>query len=93
MAASVTPSGSGWVERFDRCVDEASSVRFATDDAYRGDEVLFRYCSELAMGLALLRARYLDAEVRQLTVWDEGRPTAQRARRSMSPRGGTAVAR
>ena len=73
VAASVTPSGSGWVERFDRCLDEASSVRFATDDAYRGDEVLFRYCSELAMGLALLRARYLDAEVRQLTVWDEGR--------------------
>ena len=35
-----------------------------------GDEVLFRYCSELAMGLALLRARYLDADVRQLTVWD-----------------------
>jgi Adenylate and Guanylate cyclase catalytic domain len=72
VAASVAPSGSGWIERFDRCVDEASSIRFATDDAYRGDEVLFRYGSELAMGLALLRARHLDADVRQLTVWDEG---------------------
>jgi class 3 adenylate cyclase len=51
---------------------KAASVRFATDDAFRGDEVLFRYCSELAMGLALLRASYLDAEVRQLTVWDRG---------------------
>jgi class 3 adenylate cyclase len=48
----------------------ASSIRFATDDAYLGDDVLFRYAAELAMGLALLRGRYLDAEVRQLTVWD-----------------------
>lgn len=72
VAASVAPSGPGWVERFDRCMDRAASVQFATDDAYREDEVLFRYCSELAMGLALLRARYLDAQVRQLAVWDRG---------------------
>jgi tetratricopeptide repeat protein/adenylate/guanylate cyclase family protein len=72
VQASVASAGPGWVERFDRCLDGAASVRFATDDAYRGDEVLFRYCSELAMGLALLRARYLDAKVRQLAVWDRG---------------------
>jgi hypothetical protein len=70
IGASVVPSGAGWVERFDRCMAKAASVRFATDDAFRGDEVLFRYCSELAMGLALLRASYLDAQVCQLTVWD-----------------------
>jgi Adenylate and Guanylate cyclase catalytic domain len=70
IEASVAPSGPGWVERFDRCMAKAASVRFATDGAFRGDEVLFRYCSELAMGLALLRAGYLDAEVCQLAVWD-----------------------
>ena len=69
---SVAPAGTDWVERFDRCLGGAASVRFATDDAYRGDEVLFRYGSELAMGLALLRASYLDADVHQLTVWDRG---------------------
>ena len=37
------------------------------------DDALFRYAGELAMGLALLRARYLDADVRQLAVWD-GKP-------------------
>ncbi len=67
---SVAPTGEGWVRRFDRCLAAATSVRYATDDAYLGDDVLFRYASELAMGLALLRARYLDAEVRQLAVWD-----------------------
>lgn len=72
IEASVAPSGPGWVERFDRCLARAASVRFASDGGYRDHEVLFRYCSELAMGLALLRARWLDAEAWQLTVWDRG---------------------
>ena len=72
---SVASCGPGWVERFDRCLAKATEVRYATADAYLGDDVLFRYGSEFAMGLALLRARYLDAEVRQLAVWD-GRPAA-----------------
>jgi class 3 adenylate cyclase len=67
---SVASSGRGWVERFDRCLAAATTVRFATEDAFLGDAILFRYCAELAMGLALLRARYLDAEVRQLAIWD-----------------------
>jgi class 3 adenylate cyclase len=71
--SSVLPAGEDWVDRFEKCEAAAASVRYATDDAYLGDDVLFRYASELAMGLALLRARYLDAEVRQLAVWD-GRP-------------------
>ncbi len=70
---SVTSCGPTWAERFMRCRDAATEVRYATDDAFLGDDILFRYGGELAMGLALLRARYLDAEVRQLAVWD-GRP-------------------
>ncbi|MDQ6810473.1 MAG: hypothetical protein M3Z95_01060, partial [Actinomycetota bacterium] len=71
---SVTPSGVPWIERFHRCLSAAVDVRYATDDAFLGDDVLFRYGGELAMGLALLRARYLDAEARQLAVWDGGPP-------------------
>ena len=70
VRCSVEPSGLEWVERFHRCIAAAREVRFATDDAYLGDDVLFRYGSELAMGLALLRARYLDAEAVQLALWD-----------------------
>ena len=72
---SVASSGPGWNARFDRCLSAATSVQFATNDAFLGDDVLFRYGTELAMGLALLRARYLDAEFRQLAVWD-GEPAA-----------------
>jgi class 3 adenylate cyclase len=67
---SVAPAGPAWVRRFERCLQRATTVRYATDDAFLGDDVLFRYGSELAMGLALLRARYLDADARQLAVWD-----------------------
>ena len=72
VALSVAPSGADWVERFNRCAAAATTMRYTTDDAFLGDDVLFRYGTELAMGLALLRARYLDAEVRQLAVWDGG---------------------
>jgi hypothetical protein len=69
---SVASSGARWVERFERCLAAATSVGYATDDAFLGDDVLYGYASELSMGLALLRARFLDAEVRQLAVWDGG---------------------
>ena len=72
VQSSVADGGPGWVERFQRCMDAATSISFATDDAYLGDDVLYRYGTELAMGLALLRARFLDAPVRQIAIWDGG---------------------
>jgi class 3 adenylate cyclase len=42
----------------------------ATDDRYLGHDWLFAYGSLVAMGLAVLRARFLDGEVRQFAVWD-----------------------
>lgn len=72
IRSSVAPSGQEWIERFHRCLAQAASVRYATDDAFLGDDVLYRYGTELAMGLALLRSRYLDVEARQLAVWDGG---------------------
>jgi tetratricopeptide repeat protein/adenylate/guanylate cyclase family protein len=72
---SVAPAGGEWVERFHRCVDRAAALDYATEDAHLGDDVLFGYASELAMGLAILRARHLEGPVAQLAVWD-GRPAA-----------------
>ena len=64
--------GPGLGGRFHQVPHAATTVQYATDDAERSDDVLFRHGSELAMGLALLRARFLDAEARQLAVWDRG---------------------
>jgi class 3 adenylate cyclase len=70
IRTSVADAGDRWVARFQRCLKAATSVTFATDDEYLGDDALYAYNSQLAMGLALLRARYLDAEVHQFAVWD-----------------------
>jgi class 3 adenylate cyclase len=67
---SVRPAGESWVGRFEACLKSAKTVRFATEDAYLGDDQLFTYCSSLAMGLASLCARHLHAPLMQLAVWD-----------------------
>ncbi len=72
---SVRPAGGDWVDRFRACLERATSVRYATEDRYLGDDQLFGYCSQLAMGLALLHARHLSAAAEQIVVWD-GKPPA-----------------
>lgn len=67
---SVAPSGESWVARFDTCLAAASSVHFATEDSYLHHEALFQYCSQLAMGLAVLAARHMQSPVMQCVVWD-----------------------
>ncbi|HEY7948545.1 MAG TPA: tetratricopeptide repeat-containing protein, partial [Acidimicrobiales bacterium] len=70
VETSVAPAGGIWVTRFERCLEAAETVNYATEDAYLDDDVLYGYCAELAMGLALVRARHLDSDVHQLALWD-----------------------
>jgi class 3 adenylate cyclase/tetratricopeptide (TPR) repeat protein len=70
---SVAPAGAQWPARFDDCLKRARSLTFATTDQYLRDESLFAYASRMAMGLARLRARFLDTTPRQLVVWDGAR--------------------
>jgi class 3 adenylate cyclase/tetratricopeptide (TPR) repeat protein len=67
---SVAPAGGRWLARFDACLKQAKSLTFATTDQYLGDESLFGYASRTAMGMARLRARFLDTTPRQIVVWD-----------------------
>jgi len=69
-ATSVAPAGGDWLLRFERCLQQAHSITFATDDRHLGHDWIFSYGSFVAMGLAILRARFLDASVRQVAVWD-----------------------
>lgn len=70
IRVSVAPGGPGWVERFDACLQRARTITYATDDSYLGHDWIFSYGSFVAMGLAVLRARFLDGSVRQVAVWD-----------------------
>lgn len=78
VEVSVLPAGAEWVERFETCLAAAQqhgTVRYATEDRYLGDDALFGYCSQLAMGLAILRSRHLSTEAEQIAVWDGEPPT------------------
>ena len=79
VEVSVAPFGQGWVERFERCMARAASIRYASQDPYLGDEQVFAYASQFAMGCAVLRAQTLATEAVQLAVWD-GRPAPGPAR-------------
>ena len=70
VSVSVAPFGEAWVNRFERCLAQAASVRFASVDPYLGDEQVFAYSSQFAMGCAVLRAQTLSTEAVQLAIWD-----------------------
>jgi class 3 adenylate cyclase len=68
----VRSGGPIWVRRWKKCISCAKSVTFATTDAYQGDDGLFTYACRLAMGLAILRARHLDAKLSHLKLQIKG---------------------
>jgi len=67
---SVKPAGSEWVKRFESCINQASTVTYATDDRYLGDNALFHYATRLAMGLAIQKAQHVSGHIEQISVWD-----------------------
>lgn len=82
IKTSVNPAGQNWVERFHECLTwckqgaekGTSSVTYATDGAFLGDESLFLYGAQYAMGHAVLRAKNLDTRQKMIAVYD-GAPT------------------
>ena len=73
---SVRHGGTRWLHRFDRCLEQAASISHSSEDDYVDDVALFDYAARIAMGRALIRARFLAAEVEQVAVWDALPPTA-----------------
>ncbi|MDX1469671.1 MAG: BTAD domain-containing putative transcriptional regulator, partial [Acidimicrobiia bacterium] len=69
VRTSVAPAGHGWVDRFERCLGEAI-VRVATPGEYLNDPILFDFCSRIAMGRALMKAKDVESEAIQVAVWD-----------------------
>jgi DNA-binding SARP family transcriptional activator len=70
VRTSVAPAGPGWTERFERCLGEAERVTTAISGEYLDDPTLFDFCSQIAMGDAVIRARLLETDVHQVAVWD-----------------------
>ncbi len=78
LDVSVAPFGLDWVQRFERCLKEASRVAVATRGGYQDDPVLFDLCARIAMGDAVALAAFLETEAHQIAIWD-GQASAERA--------------
>ncbi|MEE8320255.1 MAG: TRAFs-binding domain-containing protein, partial [Gammaproteobacteria bacterium] len=68
MKTSVAFAGDHWVQRFNHALQQVTSIQYATEEGYLGDDVLFEYCNDLIQGMALLRARQLETEPVLLAV-------------------------
>ncbi len=65
---AVRPAGEQWVDRFHACIRQANTVSFATESDFLEDESLFGYCSDVAMGMTIMRANSLGVSPMQLAV-------------------------
>jgi adenylate cyclase len=70
LALSVRPGGPGWEPRYQRCLAGAATTHRASAMRYVGDDTQIAFGSEVAMGLARLRAAQLGGEAVQIAVWD-----------------------
>jgi class 3 adenylate cyclase/tetratricopeptide (TPR) repeat protein len=67
---SVEFAGASWVPRFERALERAARVTYATEEPYLGDDVLFEHASNLIQGMAMLRAAELGTRAVMLAVAD-----------------------
>jgi len=70
IETSVTAAGEGWAQRFQSCLAAAASVTIVTGGRQGDDAAAYAYCSSIAMGGALVRARFMASRAEQLAVWD-----------------------
>jgi class 3 adenylate cyclase len=70
LALSVRPGGDGWEARYRLCLAAAASTHRASAMRYVGDDTQIAFGSEVAMGLARLRAVQLGGEAVQVAIWD-----------------------
>ncbi len=72
---SVAFAGDEWKERLHDALARASSVLFATDGKYSGDDLLFDYANKIIMGKTILRSELLETEPVLIAVWDGKKKT------------------
>ena len=69
IQSSVRREGTDWEARFEKVLDQATSVHYVTSEGYYGDDSLF-ICNDVMLGFAAMRARGLDEEPNLLLFWD-----------------------
>ncbi|MGE4063117.1 MAG: tetratricopeptide repeat-containing protein [Rhodospirillaceae bacterium] len=78
IARSVAPFGETWIARYHACRARAATFRLASHEPNLGDDGIFAYGADYAMGLAIRHAEMSASRAMMVAVWDgvEGSGTA-----------------
>src|SRR2546423_1715877 len=68
---SVAFAGANWMRRFEKVVEEATTVTTASSEKIEEGSMSFEYANLLLYGLADIRARQLETDLIPLAVWDQ----------------------
>jgi class 3 adenylate cyclase len=67
---SVLTGGQVWERRFDRALEEATSVTYLSQQGAPSGNLGYVYCNNCMNGMALFRSDKLGSNVRPMAVWD-----------------------
>jgi hypothetical protein len=73
IETSVRRAGGNWVARFERVLDQATSIHYVTKDGYNGEDTLYSFCNDVLLGFAAMRGRGMDEDPK-LLVFCDGQP-------------------
>ena len=69
-AQSVIPYGAHWSRRFERCIEQAASLRWVSTVSGSYEPLAAHLAADVAMGASVMHARRLETEAVQLLVID-----------------------
>jgi len=67
---SVLAGGQEWEQRFDRALEDATSVTYLSQQGAPSGSLGYVYCNDCMNGMALFRSEKLGSDVRPMAVWD-----------------------
>src|ERR1700758_555388 len=66
---SVLAGGQEWEQRFDRALEDATSVTYLSQQGAPSGNLGYVYCNDCMNGMALFRSEKLGSDVRPMAVW------------------------
>lgn len=76
---SVRPFGVSWLERFETCLDRASSLKILAVDGPWPDEEINRVSGLVAMGQTILWGQSMRVQPAQILIWNANETTSYTA--------------
>lgn len=69
IETNVRHAGPRWEKRFEKALEKAHTVSFASEDRYLGHDMLYRFSNNVMHGSAVMRGKFLTTEPHLMAVW------------------------